>query len=167
MLYLLLCIRHFAYYIFLMYMQGYSRAKFFISTIHNLKQKVRLSYDKYTYILSGCVTLNFFYTYVCKFVCMYCKLQFHVLRILNFSYFCFQTAPNAVEGGDGGDICWNRADSGRCQSRELLGEWERAPYSAAALAALVHAADALRPLEAAAMALHSWTKRQKPAKDYI
>ena len=32
---------------------------------------------------------------------------------------------------------------------------ERAPYSAAALAALVHAADALRPLEAAAVALHS------------
>ena len=38
---------------------------------------------------------------------------------------------------------------------------ERAPYSAAALAALVHAADALRPLEAAAVALHSWTNRQK------
>ena len=34
---------------------------------------------------------------------MYCKL-----RILNFSYFCFQSATNAAEGGDGGDICWHR-----------------------------------------------------------
>ena len=55
-----------------------------------------MSHDKQTYVLSGFVTLNFF-------THMYCKL-----RILNFSYFCFQSAPNAAEGGDGGDICWHR-----------------------------------------------------------